>query len=117
LDKQELLKVAAPAAAAPTINVSRPVRLVPVASSLGGPYQPASIAPQDTSYGSANPCDEGAPSPTFIRIGNTCLIPVASLDLDTLWRDKNAGTSVGNNWGSIPYNNTVNAKNSEFRFS
>jgi hypothetical protein len=39
------------------------------------------------------------------------------MDLTGLWRDKNAGSSIGTNFGSIPYNNTTNAKNSEYRFS
>jgi hypothetical protein len=39
------------------------------------------------------------------------------MDLTALWRDKNAGSSIGTNFGSVPYNNTVNGKLSEFRFS
>jgi hypothetical protein len=46
-----------------------------------------------------------------------CIIPIGSVDLTTVWRDKNAGTSLGDNFGSIPYNKTANAKNSEFRFT
>jgi hypothetical protein len=75
-------------------------------------------APQDSSSASPNPCDaEGAPSPTFIHLGHVCIIPIGSVDLTTVWRDKNAGTSPGDNFGSIPYNKTANAKNSEFRFT
>jgi len=39
------------------------------------------------------------------------------MDLTTVWRDKNAGSSMGSNFGSVPYNNTVNGNLSEFRFS
>ncbi len=39
------------------------------------------------------------------------------MDLTAVWRDKNAGSSLGSNFGSVPYNNTTNAKNSEFRFT
>jgi hypothetical protein len=34
-----------------------------------------------------------------------------------VWRDKNAGSSMGSNFGSIPYNNAVNGNLSEFHFS
>jgi hypothetical protein len=67
----------------------------------------------------ANPC-EAAPegqTPAFMRLGSTCLIPVGFMDLTTVWRDKNAGSSMGSNFGSIPYNNTVNGNLSEFRFT
>lgn len=66
-----------------------------------------------------NPCEavpNGA-APAFIHLGNTCIVPVGFMDLTAVWRDKNAGSSIGSNFGSVPYNNTVNAKNSEFRFS
>jgi hypothetical protein len=39
------------------------------------------------------------------------------MDLTTVWRDKNAGSSMGSNFGSVPYNNTANGNLSEFRFS
>jgi hypothetical protein len=104
--------------AASTTNVASPVRLVPALGS-GGRLNPlVNPAPQDTSSGSPDPCDAaGGPSPTFIRLGNTCIVPVGFMDLTTLWRDKNAGSSIGTNFGSVPYNNTANAQNSEFRFS
>jgi hypothetical protein len=34
-----------------------------------------------------------------------------------VWRDKNAGSSIGTNFGSVPYNNVANGKLSETRFS
>jgi hypothetical protein len=66
-----------------------------------------------------NPCEAvpDGPAPAFIRLGSTCLVPIGFLDATTLWRDKNAGSSIGTNFGSVPYNNTVNGKLSEFRFS
>jgi len=68
---------------------------------------------------SANPCEAvpDGPSPAFIRLGSTCLVPIGFMDLTAVWRDKNAGSSIGSNFGSIPYNNAVNGKLSEFRFS
>ena len=66
-----------------------------------------------------NPCEANpeGPAPAFIRLGSTCLVPIGFMDLTAVFRDKNAASSIGSNFGSIPYNNTVNGKLSEFRFS
>lgn len=68
---------------------------------------------------SKNPCEAvpDGPAPAFIRLGSTCITPIGFMDITSVWRDKNAGSSIGTNFGSIPYNTSVNAKNSEFRFS
>ena len=40
------------------------------------------------------------------------------MDLTLSWKDKNAGGSLGSNFGSVPYNNTIpQSKLSEARFS
>ena len=39
------------------------------------------------------------------------------MDDTFVWRDKNAGSGIGSNFGSVPYNNTVDGKISEDRFS
>ena len=66
-----------------------------------------------------NPCeaDPDRTIPTFLRIGSVCLVPIGFMDLTPVWRDKNAGSSMGSNFGSVPYNNTANGNLSEFRFS
>jgi hypothetical protein len=100
---------------ASTTNVAPPVKLTPAIEFGRNPLvTPVQQTPQSSSH---NPCDEGNPSPTFIHLGNVCIVPVGFMDLTAVWRDKNAGSSIGTNFGSIPYNNTTNAKNSEFRFS
>jgi hypothetical protein len=66
---------------------------------------------------SANPCESENASPTFLRLGSTCLIPIGFMDATFFFRDKNAGSSIGSNFGSVPYNNTVNGRLSESRFS
>jgi hypothetical protein len=99
--------------AANTTNVAGPVRLIPA---VGG-RQKIDLPGRDATSGSSSPCDEGNPAPTFIHLGNVCIVPVGFMDLTGLWRDKNAGSSIGTNFGSVPYNNTTNAQNSEFRFS
>jgi hypothetical protein len=76
---------------------------------------------QVQSVGSAeNPCEEGyeanVVSP-YLRLGKVCIQPVGFMDFTSVWRDKNAGSGIGSNFGSIPYNNASNSKLSEFRFS
>ena len=58
-----------------------------------------------------------ASSPLQLKIGDTTIMPVGFMDLTASFKDKNAGGSLGTNFGSIPYNNAATAKLSEFRFS
>jgi hypothetical protein len=39
------------------------------------------------------------------------------VDATFVWRDKNAASGIGSNFGSVPYNNTVNGNLSDSRFS
>jgi len=83
------------------------------------PLPPIPQAQPNAQTSTTNPC-EAAPegqTPTFIRLGSTCLIPIGFMDLTTVWRDKNAGSSMGSNFGGLPYTNTVNGHLSEFRFT
>jgi len=77
---------------------------------IGGGQPPAS----------GNPCD-GPPDsnvvPPYLRFGSVCITPVGFMDATFVWRDKNAGSGIGSNFGSVPYNNTVNGKLSEAHFS
>ena len=105
-------------AAVPSANNASPVNLVPVLNLGGRPNPLANPLPQKTTNDAgSNPCEQEGASPTFIRLGSTCVIPIGFMDLTALWRDKNPGSSIGSNFGSVPYNNTTNAQNSEFRFS
>ena len=66
-----------------------------------------------------NPC-EAPPDqkvPTYIRIGDTCVIPIGFMDLTSVWRDKDLGSSIATNFAGVPYNNVLGSKLSEFRFS
>ena len=59
-----------------------------------------------------------ASSPLQIQIGNTSITPIGFMDLTASWKDKNAGGSLGTNFGNFPYNNTFpTSKLSEFKFS
>jgi hypothetical protein len=95
-----------------------PARIAPIPSIA----LPAAQAPAAAASASApkNPCDAPPDSnavPPYLRIGSTCIMPVGFLDLTSVWRDKNAGSSLGSNYGSIPYNNGVPGNLSEFRFT
>ena len=58
-----------------------------------------------------------AEAPLQLKIGSVGIQPIGFMDLTSSWKDKDAGGSLGTNFGSIPYNNTPAAKLSEFRFS
>ena len=55
--------------------------------------------------------------PPYLRFGSVCITPIGFMDATFVWRDKNAASGIGSNFGSIPYNNVVNGKLSEDRFS
>jgi hypothetical protein len=69
---------------------------------------------------SGNPCEGPIDTnsvPPYLRFGNVCITPVGFMDATFLWRDKDAASGIGSNFGSVPYNNVVNGKLSETRFS
>ena len=88
----------------------------PAPAPLAAPVIEAAQAPASAP---TNPCEAvpDGPAPAFIRLGSTCMVPIGFMDLTAVWRDKNAGSSMGSNFGSIPFNNTVNGNLSEFRFT
>ena len=55
--------------------------------------------------------------PAYLRLGSVCIVPIGFMDLTPYWRDKNAASSMGSNFGSVPYNNGVAGNLSEYRFS
>jgi hypothetical protein len=115
------------AQASSTSSTAAPVRFITAAnnSMTPAPYATPAInaAPSVNASQAAgagkNPCEAtpDGPTPAFIRVGSTCLIPIGFIDLTSVWRDKDAGSSLGSNFGGIPYNNTPAGKNSEFRFT
>jgi hypothetical protein len=84
------------------------------------PVSIASPRPQPPAGGGGNPC-ESAPDtnavPPYLRLGSVCIVPVGFMDFTPFWRDKNAGSSMGSNFGSVPYNNTSAGNLSEFHMS
>jgi hypothetical protein len=91
----------------------------PVASTMALPAVPAPYPQGGTTGSSANPCEAppDAQTPAYLRLGSVCIAPIGFMDLTPFWRDKNAGSSMGSNFGSVPLNNAVNGNLSETRFS
>src|SRR3954453_16794646 len=78
------------------------------------------MAAQASKAASGNPCEQGAEGnsvPPYLRMGNVCIQPVGFMDFTSVWRDRDAGSSIGSNFGSVPYNNVAASKLSEFRLS
>jgi len=123
-EQQKLLQsaIAAPVAkpaALGTVASLAPVVPAPAPAPFALPATPAP-RPQAAPAAGGNPCEappDANSVPPYLRIGSTCIIPIGFLDATTYWRDKSAGSSMGSNFGSVPYNNTVNGNLSEFHFS
>jgi hypothetical protein len=67
-----------------------------------------------------NPCEGGPDSnavPPYLRLGSVCITPIGFVDATFVYRDKNAASGIGTNFGSVPYNNVAAGKLSESRFS
>ncbi len=107
-------------------EVASATPVIPSASSSSSVIAPLpssilnAVQPQAPAGAATNPCEAvpDGPAPAFIRLGSTCIVPIGFMDATFVWRDKNSGGSgIGSNFGNIPYNNTVNGKVSEARFS
>jgi hypothetical protein len=108
-----------PAATAPAQNRNLMASSVPML-----PPSTAPSAPSPSPFPSAAPpqqqvaADNGSgSSPLQLKIGDTTIMPVGFMDATAVWRDKDAGSSIGSNFGSLPYNNVMQGKLTEFRFS
>src|SRR5438477_3551335 len=66
---------------------------------------------------SAAPQADAPSSPLQIKIGDATITPIGFMDLTNTYRSTNAGTSLQTNFGSIPYNNTVQGRLSEDKLS
>jgi hypothetical protein len=131
LDRQQQLLDQTVAASAAPVQHTAPANLGQVASivPIFPAAAPATLAaipaipvPQATAAAAPaprNPCEAPADAkiPTYFRIGDTCVIPVGFMDLTSVWRSKDVGSSIGTNFANIPYNNVVGGRLSEFHFS
>lgn len=104
-------------------NLGSVASLTPVVPAPGPAALPAipQPTPQKNTTAGGNPCeanaDAGNAVPAYLRLGSVCMVPIGFMDLTGVWRNENAASGIGTNFASVPYNNTVNAHNSEFRFS
>ncbi|MES1258295.1 MAG: hypothetical protein ABUS51_07685, partial [Acidobacteriota bacterium] len=94
--------------------------IVPIPAKVMPAVPLAQASPAARAAGAGNPCEAPPDSnavPAYLRLGSVCVIPVGFMDLTSVWRDKNAGSSLGSNFGSVPFNNGVPGNLSEFRFT
>ncbi|MBZ5675066.1 MAG: SlyX family protein [Acidobacteriia bacterium] len=91
---------------------------LPAVTTLATPL-PVPQAAASAATTAANPCeaDPDKTIPTFLRLGSICLVPIGFMDFTPFWRDKNAASSMGSNFGGVPYNNSAAGNLSEFHFS
>jgi len=110
------VKPAEQAAAAPAPGFTRVGGAV--ASATGALPDMSPVAPSPK-YPGADPQAAAANSaPLQIQLGNVTIMPVGFMDATMVWRNKDAGSSIGSNFGSVPFDNAVpGGKLSEFRFS
>jgi hypothetical protein len=96
-----------------------PVLAVPKAAATPHPapaYQQPLPLGASSSATTGNPCEapeSPGPVPAYLRFGNVCIVPLGFMDFTPFWRDKDAGSSMGSNFGSVPYNNVATGNLSE----
>jgi hypothetical protein len=127
--QQQLLDKAIAASAQPDRTVppnrGQVASIVPVfpaalPATLGAiPAIPVPQASAPAASAGGNPCEAPAESkvPTYFRIGDTCVQPVGFMDLTSVWRSKDVGSSIGTSFANIPYNNALGGRLSEFHLS
>jgi hypothetical protein len=124
LKQQQLLERLAASQSSLPAQPAKPSGFREVASLrpvLSSPAPPIHVTGARTGGEADNPCEQGYEGNAvlpYIRLGKVCMQPVGFMDFTAVWRDKDAGSGIGTNFGSIPYNNSnPAAKLSEFRCS
>ena len=126
--QQQLLDKAVAASTAPADRTAPPNRgqvasiapIFPAVAPATLAAIPAIPIPQAApAAASGNPCESPADQkvPAYLRIGDVCVVPVGFMDLTSVWRSKDVGSSIGTNFAGIPYNNVLAGNLSEFHFS
>jgi hypothetical protein len=106
-------------AAAPAQRATSPDRLVASGTPMLVPPSAGSGTPApklDTPL----PAPQGAANanPLQLQLGNVAITPVGFMDATFVWRNENAASSLGSNFGSVPFSNAVpGGKLSETRFT
>jgi hypothetical protein len=84
---------------------------------------PAQVDSASTDIGVAADRDAGTqaadpgPGPLSWRIGSTDITPIGFVDLTSVVRNGNVGSSIATNFAAIPFSNTVNGQLRDYRFS
>ena len=107
----------------PAEPANNPVTASP-ATSAATPAAEMGVTPRTISTVAATPpqkseetsAETEKPSPLYFKIGGAEFYPLGFLDLTGIFRTTNLG-GIGTSFGSIPFNNTVAGRLSEFRFS
>jgi hypothetical protein len=98
-------------------DVASTTPIIPPVAPVVAPVTSRGQAPAG---GGGNPCEAGVDTntvPPYLRLGSVCITPVGFMDATFVWRDKDAASGIGSNFGSVPYNNALGGKLSEDRFS
>jgi len=116
-----LTAATAPAQPANLGNVASLTPVIPAPAPAPTMAIPAIPGPQAAAApAGGNPCEaplDTASAPAYLRLGGVCIAPVGFMDLTGVWRNEATGSGIGTNFASIPYNNAVTGRLSEFRFS
>jgi hypothetical protein len=120
-DQQATLDGMSKPAAAPAAQAAAPQGGALMASSTPM-LSPTPASPAVPKLSPPAPAPQAAaadqPSPLQLKLGNIGITPVGFLDATGVWRSKAAGSGIGSNFGSIPFDNAVpGGKLNEFRFS
>jgi hypothetical protein len=120
-DQQATLDGMSKPAAAPATQPAAPQGGALMASSTPMLF-PAPASPAVPKLSPPAPAPQAAaadqPSPLQLKLGNISITPVGFLDATGVWRSKAAGSGIGSNFGSIPFDNAVpGGQLNEFRFS
>ena len=107
--KQQQASAPAPAATAGTALIAS---AAPMAPPEPAPRPVPLVPPPVPQAAAAEP-----PSPLQIKLGEATITPVGFMDITNTWRSTNAGTSLQTNFGSFPYNNTVQGRLTEDKWS
>ena len=101
-------------------QVASTTPIIPPSAVVPPAIVPVSVVAAQPAAAPANPCEappDTANVPPYLRLGSVCVVPVGFLDATFVWRDVNAQSSIGSNFGGIPLRNSANGLLSETRFS
>src|SRR5579872_6391844 len=122
-EQRKLIEANRPAAVEPAASAQAAPAAAPGVRTLGEvasttpvlpPVAPAALPPVASPASSQG---DNVASPLQIHIGDATITPVGFMDFTTVFRTTNVGSSIGTNFGGIPYNNAAAGKLTEFRES